>query len=83
MSDVRSATLTLTPTPENIARVTAYLPSGYAISPAHAWTTDTPTPEPRIRIYGFDRAGWTLTDYVLPRLASGMIFGREDVATAE
>ena len=28
-------------------------------------------------IYGRDHAGWTLTDYVLPRLASGLYFGQE------
>ena len=30
-----------------------------------------------IRIYGEDQAGWTLDGYVIPRLASGMIFARE------
>jgi hypothetical protein len=28
-------------------------------------------------ISGQDRAGWTLDGYVLPRLASGLYFGRE------
>lgn len=28
-------------------------------------------------IAGEDSAGWTLDDYVLPRLASGLYFGRE------
>jgi hypothetical protein len=28
-------------------------------------------------IAGFDNAGWTLEDYVLPRAASGLIFGKE------
>jgi len=30
-----------------------------------------------ILIGGIDRAGWTLDDYVLPRLASGLYFGDE------
>lgn len=28
-------------------------------------------------IYGSDNAGWTLDGYVIPRLASGLIYARE------
>ena len=30
-----------------------------------------------ITIFGTDSAGWTLDDYVIPRLASGMIYATE------
>ena len=30
-----------------------------------------------IEIEGYDRAGWTLSEYVIPRLASGLIVARE------
>lgn len=33
--------------------------------------------KPEILIYGEDVAGWTLDDYVIPRLASGLIFAKE------
>ena len=33
--------------------------------------------DPYIEIEGYDRAGWTLDDYVIPRLASGLIFAEE------
>lgn len=45
-------------------RVRAYLPGNY-------------TARLVVEISGVDRAGWTMTDYVLPRLASGLMFGRE------
>jgi hypothetical protein len=51
-----------------VATVKAYLPGNYRITEA----TDT-----QITITGQDNAGWTLDDYVIPRLASGLIFARE------
>lgn len=30
-----------------------------------------------VYLHGFDRMGWTLDGYVLPRLASGMYYGEE------
>ena len=47
--------------------VAAYLPGNYT---AHAC-------EGGVGIVGRDVAGWTLDDYVLPRLRSGLIFGVE------
>lgn len=48
-----------------------YMPSGYTAAPVT-------TPEGRgVLIAGEDIAGWTLDDYVLPRLASGLYFARE------
>lgn len=46
--------------------------------PANFTATYCPT-EGHIRIEGYDRAGWTLDDYVIPRLASGLIAAREIV----
>lgn len=45
-----------------------YLPSNYTAR-QH---TDT-----HVLIEGHDNAGWTLDGYVIPRLASGLIFARE------
>lgn len=52
-------------------RIRSYLPSNFT-------ATYCPT-EGHIRIEGYDRAGWTLDDYVIPRLASGLIAAREIV----
>lgn len=53
-------------TPE---RVAAYMPSNYSV------VSDETTEG--VLIEGTDVAGWTLDDYVLPRLASGLMFGSE------
>ena len=50
------------------AEVAGYLPSNYAV------LTET---DDQIFIQGSDNAGWTLDDYVIPRLGSGLIFARE------
>jgi hypothetical protein len=60
--------------PEAAAGVAAYLPDNYRVTGTR--------PDPRVGwvvviIEGEDVAGWTLDDYVLPRLASGLYFGRE------
>ena len=49
--------------------VMAYLPFNYVISKD---STDD-----QWVIIGRDNAGWTLDDYVIPRLASGPIFAKE------
>jgi hypothetical protein len=54
---------------DSIAQVAAYLPANYRVAEA-SWNTGTL----RVRIAGRDDAGWTLDGYVLPRLASGLIF---------
>ena len=55
-----------------LSQVRAYLPSGYdAIEIVSPEAYDT------ILIVGYDAAGWTLDGYVLPRLASGLIFATE------
>lgn len=48
--------------------VSAYLPSNYHVSG---------TDDAGVFITGHDNAGWTLDDYVIPRLASGLYFARE------
>jgi hypothetical protein len=51
-----------------VATVGRYLPGNYAVigETSHG-----------ILIAGEDNAGWTLDDYVLPRLSSGLIAGQE------
>jgi len=55
-------------TVEDADRVAAYLPSNYSVVGVFA---------DQVIIAGNDNAGWTLEDYVLPRLASGLYFGVE------
>jgi hypothetical protein len=50
--------------------VAAYLPANYTVD------FDRSTADNTV-ISGEDVAGWTLDDYVLPRLASGLHFGQE------
>jgi hypothetical protein len=47
---------------DKVATIARYLPSNYAAS----------VDGENVRIFGFDSRGWTLDDYVIPRLASGM-----------
>lgn len=49
-------------------QIRAYMPGNYAAD----WDVDG-----NILIHGEDVAGWTLDDYVIPRLASGLHFARE------
>lgn len=51
--------------------VERYLPSNYKII-GRSYDSG-----PKILIAGEDNAGWTLDEYVLPRLSSGMIYGVE------
>lgn len=52
----------------DLARVERFLPSNYA-----ARVLDNGS----VEVFGEDSAGWTLDGYVIPRLASGMIFAQE------
>lgn len=48
--------------------IRAAMPENYKVTgPEHGYWT----------VEGYDKAGWTLDGYVLPRLASGLIFGEE------
>ena len=48
--------------------VRSYLPANYEASIYKVG---------KVNIEGYDRAGWTLDDYVIPRLASGLIVAKE------
>lgn len=50
--------------------VRAYLPQNYLV-------VAEDEAECTVTISGKDVAGWTLDDYVLPRLASGLMFAKE------
>jgi hypothetical protein len=51
-----------------------YLPGNYRILSSH---TCNPNGGTNYVIHGTDSAGWTLDDYVIPRLASGLYFAKE------
>jgi len=55
---------------DKVETIRRYLPSNY--------TADCDGGN--IWIHGTDSAGWTLTDYVIPRLASGLYAAREVIA---
>ena len=55
-----------TSTPDAVA---AYMPANYMVMGRSA--------DGAVLISGVDNCGWTLEDYVLPRLASGLYWGRE------
>jgi hypothetical protein len=48
--------------------VTRFLPANYQVSEVTAEA---------VTITGHDHAGWTLEDYIIPRLASGLIYAEE------
>lgn len=54
--------------------VAAYLPDNYRVIPGIGGKIDG---RPFWMIGGTDVAGWTLDDYVIPRLASGLMFATE------
>ncbi|MCP4902332.1 MAG: hypothetical protein GY906_35645 [bacterium] len=58
---------------DDIAIIAAYLPRNYRARVAYAATRTGRA----VVIIGRDNAGWTLNDYVIPRLASGLYFARE------
>ena len=75
-SPTRRATIPYTPPlPRDIEgfleRVRAYMPENYKVS-FNSLTE-------QFMITGHDVAGWTLDGYVIPRLASGLVFAEEVV----
>jgi hypothetical protein len=54
----------------SLQRVSAYLPRNYEVQ---GWDDDGKA----VVIAGTDSAGWTMQDYVVPRLASGLLFAEE------
>jgi hypothetical protein len=75
MSTTRTATVTVRRGDAGAARreVSAYLPSNYTVIGVAGRGDDGCV----VTIQGQDSAGWTLDGYVLPRLASGMLYGKE------
>ena len=61
-------------TAEKVAR---FLPSNYSVVDSDVVGRDGDT----VVIEGQDSCGWTLDDYVLPRLATGGMYGTEVVAS--
>jgi hypothetical protein len=61
---------------EERATIEAYLPDNYRIMGTFT-EDDGLGKRTGFVIRGHDEAGWTLDEYVLPRLASGMHFGQE------
>lgn len=53
--------------------VAAYLPSNYRVDGESV----TEFGDPLILISGIDVAGWTMEDYIIPRLASGLLRATE------
>ena len=72
------ARINRTPAPESLedamTRVARYLPGNYSVTGIAAADED-PTGLQRVgvRVHGTDNAGWTLEEYVIPRLASGLM----------
>jgi hypothetical protein len=62
-----------------VESIERYLPDNYnVLGEVEDFDGDDPlSAGPVVVIGGEDRAGWTLHDYVLPRLASGLIWGHE------
>jgi len=61
------------------SQVAAYLPDNYKIG----YVMREGYLNQRILIVGEDKAGWTLDGYVIPRLASGLIFAYEKGSAEE
>lgn len=70
MSEHRYAVVFANYPSDTTRTVEAYLPSNYRLIPSTL--TTTPDGKWRVGIQGQDVAGWTMEDYVVPRLASGM-----------
>lgn len=59
-------------------KVDRYLPSNYRTIWSGEWPTYENGPEERVVVIeGTDNHGWTLDDYVIPRLGSGLMAAKE------
>lgn len=58
---------------EAAARVAQYLPANYEV----AGSFHDPDGRPVVQVEGNDVAGWTVEDYVAPRLGSGLMAATE------
>lgn len=66
---------------DSLRHVAAYMPANYQVAevelgPSYKSVFSVGVPTVYI-IAGTDNAGWTLDGYVIPRLASGLIFAQE------
>lgn len=68
----------------NLEQLQSYMPSNYTVSQHYIRPTNVSDGSDAgmkagyvFVITGEDNAGWTLDDYVIPRLASGLIFATE------
>lgn len=63
------------------SQIDAYMPGNYSViwrGEFMSYVTDRIAKTQKVTVIaGEDNAGWTLDDYVLPRLASGMYHGKE------
>lgn len=59
-----------------VDRVARYLPDNYEVTGILPVDPGAYGEGPSVIVTGEDYAGWTAEDYVLPRLASGLIIGR-------
>jgi len=68
---------------ETEERIAAYLPANYEVV-GRAYLMDGPAsikPDVCFLIEGVDDHGWSLHEYVIPRLASGLIWAEEVFGT--
>jgi hypothetical protein len=61
---------------KDLWRVAEYLPDNYRVLGGVRYGSNNVI---AVLVGGVDRAGWTLDEYVLPRLASGLLWGEEVV----
>ena len=79
---IRTAAVNVADMVAGAIAVSAYLPANYHVSGAQCVAksvgkTSIVVNECTVYISGYDNCGWTLDDYVIPRLASGLFFARE------
>ncbi len=61
----------------NAEKVATYLPPNYRVEGAATLNETWGTPYKVVVISGVDAHGWTLDDYVIPRLGSGLMSAKE------
>ncbi len=62
---------------DSIEQVEAYMPENYTVSAHYVRAINAAKHGDVLIITGEDKGGWTLDEYVIPRLASGLIFATE------
>lgn len=73
MSDQRVRTATVECRADEVQQIRLYLPRNYSVPFGTRHDPENSSRSSRVTAYvvGTDEAGWTLDDYVIPRLASG------------